>query len=76
MRITYDREADALYIALRDVPAVDGLDIEDGVSVDLDVDGHIIGLEVLDASHRLRPDELRNVSYEDLGLATAESRAG
>lgn len=70
MRITYDPEADALYIALRDVPVVDGLDIEDGVSVDLDVDGHIVGLEILDASERLRPDELGNVSYENLLLAS------
>jgi uncharacterized protein YuzE len=75
MRITCDPEADALYIALRDVPAVDGLDIEDGVSVDLDVDGHIVGLEILDASERLRPDELGNVSYENLLLAGTGTRS-
>ena len=73
MKITYDPEADALYIALRDVPAVDGIDIEEGVSVDLDKDGHIIGIEILDASDRLTPEELVNVSYENLLLAAAKT---
>jgi len=73
MKITYDPEADALYIALRDVPAADGIDIEEGVSVDLDKNGHIIGIEILDASERLTPEELVNVSYENLLLATTEA---
>lgn len=68
MKITYDPEADALYVALRDVPASDSIDIEDGVSVDLDDGGHIIGLEVLDASTRLTPEELANVHYENVLL--------
>jgi len=71
MKITYDPEADALYIALRDVPAADAIDIEDGVSVDLDKDGHLIGIEILDARQRLTPEELTNVSYENLLLAAS-----
>ncbi len=72
MKITYDPEGDALYIALRDVPAADGIDIEDGVSVDLDAEGHIIGIEILDASERLTPEDLTSVSYENLLFAAAE----
>jgi uncharacterized protein YuzE len=72
MKITYDPEADALYIALRDVPAADGIDIEEGVSVDLDDKGHIIGIEILDASKRLTPEDLTSVSYENLLFAAAE----
>ena len=72
MRITYDPEADALYIALREVAATDGIDIEEGVSVDLDKDGHIVGIEILDASKRLTPEELTSVSYENLLLAATE----
>jgi uncharacterized protein YuzE len=66
MRITYDNEADALYIKLREAENHDSFDIEEGVIVDLDGDGHIIGLEILDASVRLTPDELTKVSYENL----------
>ena len=54
MRITYDPEGDILYVELRqDVRAYDNVDIEPGVSVDLDEVGHIIGLELMDASERL-----------------------
>jgi uncharacterized protein YuzE len=66
MKITYDPEGDALYIELRYVQAHDSVDIEEGVTADLDGDGHIIGLEVLDASERLTPDELGAVKYERL----------
>ncbi len=69
MKITYDPEADALYIELREAQAADSMDIEEGVTVDLDSDGHIIGLEVLDASERLTRQELTNLSYENLLLA-------
>jgi len=72
MKITYDPEADALYIGLRDVPASDSTDIEEGVTVDLDGEGHIIGLEVLDASNRLSSDELANIQYQNLLLVSSE----
>ena len=70
MRITYDPEADALYVELRDARPSDSMDIEEGVTVDLDGDGHIIGLEVLDASKRMTLEDLTNVSYENLLLAS------
>lgn len=75
MKITYDPEADALYIELRGARPADSLDIEEGVSVDLDSEGHIIGLEVLDASKRMSPHELASVSYENL-LLTAAAEPG
>jgi uncharacterized protein YuzE len=62
LRVTYDEEANAAYIYL--VPEierggvagtvpVDGGDDPWMVNLDLDSDGRIIGLEVLDASRRL-----------------------
>lgn len=66
MKIEYTRSSDALYIKLRQAAIVDSRDIEDGVTVDLDADGHIVGLEILDASERLGWAELLNVSIENL----------
>ena len=67
MKITYDSEADALYIQLRDeVPGYECVDIEEGVVADLDEEGHIIGFEILGAAKRLTPDELSNVVYQNL----------
>ena len=75
MKITYDPEADALYIELRDARPADSMDVEEGVTVDLDGEGHIIGLEVLDASKRMTPEQLANIHYENLLLTASASPA-
>jgi len=72
VKITYDSEGDVLYIQLRDAPPADSVDIEEGVTAELDGDGHLVALEVLDASKRLTPEELTSVSYENLLLAAAD----
>ncbi len=71
MIITYDREVDALYIELRQVKATDSMDIEEGVTVDLDDDGHIVGIEILDASERLGKEQLHSVTLKDLAFEAA-----
>ncbi|MBI2860606.1 MAG: DUF2283 domain-containing protein [Chloroflexi bacterium] len=71
MLITYDSEADALYIELRRVPAEDSIDVEEGVTALLDGDGHIVGLEILDASDRLGQEQLRSVTLKDLAWEPA-----
>ena len=76
MRITYDPEADALYIELRHATPVDSRDIEDGVTADLDADGHVIGIEVLHVRERLGRDALDSIILERLPLAPrGEERA-
>ena len=65
--VTYDPEADAAYFylveeirlgeAVRTV-SVDPQSIGGMVNLDLDADGRILGLEVLDASRLLRRDVL------------------
>jgi uncharacterized protein YuzE len=44
VKITYDSEADALYVELRCAPASTSVDVEEGVIVDLDAEGHAIEL--------------------------------
>jgi uncharacterized protein YuzE len=66
MKIEDDEEADALYIILRDVPAVDSRDIDEGVTIDLDTKGNIVGLEVLDASEKLGQEALNNISISNM----------
>ena len=72
MKITYDAEGDVLYIQLRCITPADSIDIEEGVTVELDEKGHLVALEILDASKRLTPEELTNVSYENLLLMASE----
>ena len=73
MKITYDPEGDVLYVQLRCVTPEDSVDIEEGVTAELNGAGHIVALEVLDASERLSTEELASVSYENLLLAAAEA---
>lgn len=66
MKIEYDPEADALYIQIREAYADDNIDIEDGVTVDVDEHRHIVGVEILDASKRLSPSDLSSITIEKL----------
>ena len=75
MKIEYDPEADALYIQIREAEPQDNIDIEDGVTVDVDGDRHIVGLEILDASKRLSPADLASITIEKLPLEPASRSA-
>jgi len=70
VKIEYDPEADALYIQIREAHPDDNIDIEEGVTVDVDEDGHIVGVEILDASKRLSPSDLTNITIQKLPLET------
>ncbi|OHB39699.1 MAG: hypothetical protein A2545_01200 [Planctomycetes bacterium RIFOXYD2_FULL_41_16] len=71
MKIEYSKDIDALYIKLREAKITDSRDIEEGVTVDLDENGHIVGLEILDASEKLDISDLVNISIENLPLEKA-----
>ena len=66
MKIEYDKEVDALYIRIQEKKVAHTREIEDGVSLDVDSDGKIIGLEIIGASERYRPEDVFNFSTEDL----------
>ena len=68
MKIEYSKEVDALYIKIRDAKIVDSMDVEKGVTIDMDEKGHIVGIEILDASEKLNPSELTNISIENIPL--------
>ena len=66
MKIEYDKEANALYVYFREVEVAESKEIEDGVVVDFDTNGHIVGIEILEVSNRLTRQELVNVNIENL----------
>ncbi len=70
MKIEYDREADALYILLKDVRVDDNIDIEEGVTVDLDEHRHIVGIEILGASKKLSIENITNITIANLPVET------
>ncbi len=65
MRLRVDRGSDALYLNLTDRPIKDSEEIADGIVVDYDAEGRIVGIEILDASKRTEfPDALKQFSFE------------
>ncbi len=75
MKIEYDREADALYIQLREVYVQDNIDVEEGITLDLDENRHIVGIEILDASKKLSLKDLVNITIENLPIEKIEAAA-
>jgi uncharacterized protein YuzE len=69
MRITYDAEVDALYIRFRETTTTTK-ELGEGIAVDLDAEGRLVGIEVLDAVDRLGDtDAFRQVTLEGVALA-------
>jgi len=73
LKIEYDKQADALYILLRDAQVDDNIDIEEGVTVDLDEKRHIVGIEILDASKKLSLKNIVNITIENLPVERVEA---
>jgi uncharacterized protein YuzE len=68
MRIEYDREVDALCIRLQQKYVARTVEIEEGLNLDLDENGKLIGLEILDATDRYPLADIFNISTENLVL--------
>ena len=64
MRVRYDEQVDVLYIRLKETPYHESDEIKEGLVLDYDKDGNVIGIEVLDASEYLAPDELTTVKFD------------
>ena len=61
MHITYDPEADALYIQFRTGRAAKTRKLSDGVMIDMNRRGQVFGIEILDASYRLSRQAIADV---------------
>ena len=58
MKINYYAETDSLYIDLSSKPSVDSREVSDGVVLDYDEDGNIVGIDIDHASTKLEIEEL------------------
>ena len=68
MHITYDAEADALYLRF-ETGTVTTKHVAPGVAVDFTRRGKLAGIEILDAKKRFGKDALRSVTLEEIGLS-------
>ena len=74
MKITYDREVDALYIRFTET-TVTTKHFEDGIALDYDAANRLAGIEILDASQRLENTEtLKQVVFEKVPAREIENQ--
>ncbi len=52
MRLQYDRETDSLYIHLSERPAAEAEEVADGIVLDFDETGKLVGIDIQHASER------------------------
>ena len=66
MKLHYDRETDSLYIDLNARPSADSREIQDGLVIDLDANGQVVGIDIQHASQVL---DLETLETESLPMA-------
>ena len=58
MKINYYPETDSLYIDLSSKLSADSLEVSEGVVIDYDDSGNIVGIDIDNASHKIELKEL------------------
>ena len=66
MEITYDKEADAIYIEFRSGEFAKDKKIDDFTIIDLDKDSNILGIELLNVSKRIPLKSLSQINVKNL----------
>ncbi len=71
MKLHYYPETDSLYIELRGEPGAEVREVADGLNVDIDAEGNVVGFDIDRASNRLDLSTL-----ETIALPLKTTRAG
>ncbi|MBD2394191.1 DUF2283 domain-containing protein [Cyanobacterium aponinum FACHB-4101] len=58
MKINYYSDTDSLYIHLSDQPSIDSQEISEGVVLDYDEHGNLVGIDIDNASKKVQLNEL------------------
>ncbi|MDD1744912.1 MAG: DUF2283 domain-containing protein [Candidatus Methanoperedens sp.] len=64
MNITYDKDADCLYIQFQQGKVNKTRKIEEGILVDLDEEGRIYGIEIVGVSERMSLASLGKINID------------
>ena len=64
MRLKIDKECDALYFRLDEPSIVESEEVQPGIVLDFNAEGNVVGIEMLNLSARIKPDQLKFLHYE------------
>jgi len=65
MKLNYYPDTDSLYIDLSEQPSVESREIADGIVLDYDAAGHLVGIDIDNASQKV---ELKQLTLNKLPL--------
>ena len=69
MRITFDKDADAVYIEISEEEFFNNKKIDDETIIDIDKNGKIIGIELLNVSKRMSKNFLSDIRVQNLNFS-------
>jgi uncharacterized protein YuzE len=66
MKLEYDRQADAIYIRLKEAAVANTRELDEHVIVDLDEHGRMVGIELLFVSDYLSAEDIDSFTVTNL----------
>ncbi len=64
MKLKVDKQNDTLYFRLDEENIIESEEVAPGVILDFDKDNRVVGIEILNASKRIGPEQLRVLQFE------------
>lgn len=64
MKITYDKEIDAMYFHFQKGVFTRNKEVEKGIILDIGRGNKILGIEILDASKRIKPSNINYLNFK------------
>ena len=58
MKLNYYKDTDSLYIDLSSKPGIESMEISDGIVLDYDTDGNLVGIDIDNASLKIDMKEV------------------
>ncbi len=69
MTLRYYPETDSLYIELNSAPGAEAREIVEGLVVDLDANGDVVGFDIEQASHKLDLSKIETIALPPASAA-------
>ena len=69
MKLHYYLETDSLYIELQSTPGAEAREIVEGLVVDFDADGNVVGLDIDHASRKLDLSRIETIALPPVSAA-------
>lgn len=68
MKLNYHPDTDSLYISLPPPPSAESSEVAEGIVLDFDAGGRLVGIDIDNASHKL---DLHELTAEHIPVAAA-----